>query len=127
MNPYWNNAAVWLLIAVLAVLNGFLREAILQPLLGTRLALPVSGVVLALIVLIVTFVCFRWLAGPYWLIGIQWVVMTLLFEFGFGHYVAGKSWPELLQTFNMLRGDLFVLVLLVSLIAPRLVAWLYTR
>ncbi|SFM70155.1 hypothetical protein SAMN04487963_3419 [Marinobacter zhejiangensis] len=127
MNPYWNNAAVWLLIAVLAVLNGFLREAILQPLLGARLALPVSGVALALIVLIVTFVCFRWLAGPYWLIGIQWVVMTLLFEFGFGHYVAGKSWPELLQTFNVLRGDLFVLVLLVSLIAPRLVAWLYTR
>jgi hypothetical protein len=48
--------------------------------------------------------------------------MTLLFEFLFGHYVASKSWQDLLQVFNVLKGDLFLVVLVVSLFAPCLAA-----
>lgn len=118
---------IWLLIAALAVVNGIFREQVLVPALGAKSALLVSGLMLALIVLLVTFACFRWLAEPYWRIGVLWLVMTLLFEFSFGHYVAGKSWPELLQVFNIFRGDLFLLVLLVTLAAPSLVGWFASR
>ena len=55
-------------------------------------------------------------------IGLQWVVMTLLFEFIFGHYVTGKSWSALFQVFNIMQGDLFILILLVTLISPYLAA-----
>ncbi len=50
------------------------------------------------------------------------MVMTLIFEFLFGHYVAGKSWSSILLVFNIMNGDLFVIVLVVSLITPLLVA-----
>lgn len=119
-------SAVWMLIAVLAVGNGVLRDTVVAPMVGRGIALPLSGIILSLIVIAATYVSFDFLAerspGGLWLVGIQWVVMTLLFEFTFGHFVAGKTWTELLQTFNVLKGDLFTLVLLVSLAAPFFVA-----
>lgn len=121
-NLFWKAAVIWLLIAVLAVLNGLVREQVLAPLFGPPLALPASGILLALIVLVVTFVSVRWLGRPYWCVGVQWLVMTLLFEFGFGHFVAEKSWPELMRTFDVSSGNLFLLALLVTLAAPSLMA-----
>ena len=44
--------------------------------------------------------------------GGAWVVLTILFEFGFGHYVAGDSWSELLENYDVTEGELWVLVLL---------------
>ena len=37
-------------------------------------------------------------------IGAAWVVLTVIFEFGFGHYVDGKSWSELLENYNLPAG-----------------------
>ena len=117
---------IWLVIAVLAIANGTLREFVLAPVIGHAWALPLSGISLSLIVLLVTHLAFSFLGAhtpaARWLVGVQWVLMTLLLEFGFGHYVAGKSWAELLRSLNVLTGDLFLLVLLVSLLAPSLVA-----
>ena len=45
-------------------------------------------------------------------IGAAWVVLSVLFEFGFGHYVDGDSWSELLQNYNLAKGNIWVLVLL---------------
>lgn len=124
--PLFRAAVIWLVIAALAVANGAIREGLLRPQLGIAVALPLSGISLALIVLLVSYFAINFLGGrsahAYWLIGVQWVVMTLALEFLFGHFVAGKSWPDLLQTFNLAKGDLFILVLLVSLTAPYLIA-----
>jgi len=117
---------IWSVIAILAIANGGLREYVLAPVLGARLALPVSGMILCAIVLVVTSCCFRLIAGyrkpTYLLIGLQWVLMTLMFEAVSGHWVAGKTWPQLLQVLNPAQGDLFVVVLAVSLISPLVVA-----
>jgi len=114
------------LIACLAVANGVLRENVMAPITGMGMALPLSGISLSLIVLVVSYFSLGFLgvrtAAIYWLIGLQWVVMTLAFEFLFGHFVVGKSWSTLLQTFNLAKGDLFLLVLLVSLVSPYLMA-----
>lgn len=115
-------AAVWLLIACLAVGNGLLREELLVPTLGVATALPISGLLLSLIVFAVTFICFGFLGRQntrgYLLIGCQWVIMTLAFEFLLGHYLARKSWTEIAATLNPSDGDLFLLVLIVSLLSP---------
>jgi hypothetical protein len=45
------------------------------------------------------------------LIGLFWVVLTLIFEFGFGRY-RGSSWPQLLEDYNLLKGPIWILILL---------------
>lgn len=124
--PLLRAALIWLVIAVFAVVNGVVRENILIPALGVSVALPLSGISLSLIVIVVTYLSIDFFtmrtAFGYWLIGVQWVVMTVAFEFLFGHYVAGKSWSALLQSFDVTTGDLMSLVLLTSLVSPYLIA-----
>jgi len=117
---------IWTIIAALAIANGALREQVLVPAIGARIALPVSGILLSVVVFLVTWCCYRLIAGrrklTYLLIGLQWVLMTLSFEFVSGHFVAGKPWPEIFRVFNLMQGDLFIVVLAVSLVSPLLVA-----
>lgn len=117
---------IWLIIALLAVVNGIFRETVLVSVVGQNIALPVSGMLLSVIVFIVTYLSFP-LFGKhnntaYFLIGLQWVFMTLIFEVFFGHYMMEKSWSEILQVFNIMKGNLFSIVLIVSLFSPLLVA-----
>lgn len=117
---------IWVIIAIFAVINGLFRESTLSPHFGESVALPASGITLSIIIFTIIYLSFK-LFGKneyrtYLYIGIQLVTMTLIFEFLFGHYVIGKSWSELLQVFNILKGDLFTIALLVSLFSPLLVA-----
>lgn len=114
-------ALIWLGIACLAVVNGLVRENLFVPQFGTGVALLLSGLLLALIIFLVTYLSFNFIHGNkprYFLVGLQWVFMTLAFEFLFGHFVAGKSWNELVQIFDITEGDLMLLVLLVTLLSP---------
>jgi hypothetical protein len=117
---------IWTIIAAFAIANGALRELVLAPAIGARIALLLSGILLCAIVFLVTWCCYRLIAGrrklTYLLIGLQWVLMTLSFEFVSGHFVAGKPWPEIFRVFNLMQGDLFIVVLAVSLVSPLLVA-----
>ena len=119
-------AIIWAIIAACAIANGAVREYVLAPAIGARTALPVSGILLSAIVLLVTWCCYRLIAGcqkpTYLFIGLQWVLMTLSLEFVFGYFVADKPWPEILRVFDFAQGDLFIVVLAVSLISPVLVA-----
>lgn len=119
-------AVIWLGIACLAVANGMVREYLFVPALGMKFALPLSGLTLSAVVFLlaylsVNFIGVRRKSGCF-AIGVQWVVMTLAFEFFFGYFVAGQSWVTLLQVFDVASGDLFVLVLLTSLLSPYAVA-----
>ena len=46
--------------------------------------------------------------------------MTILFEFLFGHFIAGHPWSHLFHDYNLLAGRLWVLVLLWTAITPYL-------
>jgi len=52
------------------------------------------------------------------LIGGFWLVMTILFEFVFGHYVMGHPWETLLTDYNLFKGKMWVLVLITTFLAP---------
>ena len=116
----------WLTLVVFAILNGAFRDKILAPLLGVNVALPISGITLSILVFLVSFFAIPYFgknpAATFIFIGIQWVIMTLLFEFLFAHFVVGKSWQALLQVFSVTKGDLFLLVLISSLFAPYITA-----
>ncbi len=119
-------ALIWFGIVCLAVLNGFVRENLIAPNFGMGVALPLSGILLSGAVFLVTYVSSGFIGArkplSCILVGTQWVVMTLAFDFLLGYIVAGKSWWELLQIFNIASGNLFALVLVVTFLSPWLVA-----
>jgi hypothetical protein len=119
--------ALWLIILVLAIGNGLLREAVLVPVLGRFVGLMTSGLVLSLLVLLVALLAAPWYgrleAGRYWLIGAGWLVLTVAFEFGMGRLIQHKPWQELLQAYTFSGGNIWPAVLLMVLVAPRLAAW----
>ena len=45
---------IWLVFVISAILNGVFREKVLVPAIGTSIALPLSGVILAALVFLVT-------------------------------------------------------------------------
>lgn len=113
---------IWVFIAFLAVANGVFRQKFMSPKLGDYAGHVISTVMLILIVLVVTFFFVRHLqtnsTKDLLTIGIFWVVLTVLFEFGFGHYVVGHPWSKLLADYNIFNGRLWCLVLLNNLLAP---------
>src|SRR5688572_22137119 len=102
-NIWLKALALWCGILVLAVLNGILREKALVPVMGSSGALVVSGVLLCACIFGVAFVAAPWYGPlPYsrWLqVGLFWVLLTVVFEFGLGRFVQHKSWPELLAAY----------------------------
>ena len=117
----------WLSLAALGVLNGIAREVVLAPRLGA-LALPASGFVLAILILIATLglrTIWPESAGP-WITGGTWLVLTVVFEFAIGR-LRGSSWTTLCRAYMCADGNLWPLVLLTILIAPWLADTLLGR
>ena len=116
---------IWVVILMLAMANGFLREFVLMPRLGTPAALVVSGMLLSALILGVTYLSLPWLqprgSAQYWLVGFGWLALTLVFEFSFGLW-QGKSWPVMLEAYTFKGGNIWPVVLAVTALAPYLAA-----
>ena len=53
-------------------------------------------------------------------VGLIWLVLTLAFEFLFGHYVAKHSWEKLFHDYNLFAGRVWVLIPIWITVAPYL-------
>ena len=113
---------VWLIIVIVAILNGILRDKVLFPLWGIHIALPLSGLLLCGWVLVITLLLISFIGkttgAGYIAIGALWFTLTLSFEFLFGYLVIGKSLSEIIQVFNLFEGNFFLLSLVTSALAP---------
>lgn len=120
---------VWCVLLVVAVANGGLREAVFVPRLGPGLAHQVSSLVGSAAIILVTVLALPWIAPPdtraAWQIGLLWILLVAAFEFLAGHYLFGHPWERLLADYNLLRGRLWILVLVSTLVAPRVAFWWY--
>lgn len=116
---------IWSGILVLAIANGMLRESFLIPALGAPSALVLSGLLLSAVILGVTYYSLPWLqvTSPTGLfaVGLEWLALTLVFEFSFGRW-QGKSWPELLEAYTFKDGNLWPVVLAITVLAPYITA-----
>jgi hypothetical protein len=117
---------IWLLIVVAAIINGLLRENLIAPVVGIEAALSISGITLSIVIFLFSLMSVPFIGSSetktYLCVGIYWGLLTLSFEFLFGHYVVGKSWVEIMQVFNIQKGDLFIVVLFVTAFSPWLSA-----
>ena len=115
----------WLLLAVVAVVNGIVRQYTYGKSMSELAAHQVSTLTAILATGAVVWGLNRfWPIGSTaeaWLIGACWLLMTVLFEFGFGHYVAGHSWTRLLADYNILQGRVWSLFLVWILVLPAVV------
>ena len=116
--------AAWLLMMLLAILNGAFREAFLTERFGELRAHQLSTLTLFLLLSVFVWILVRiWApesSGQAWRIGFIWLVMTLAFEFGFGHFLAGKPWSELLKDYEVMSGRIWVLIPAWVVVAPYL-------
>lgn len=115
-------AACWPGMALLAILNGAVREKLYGPHIPDLLAHQIST--LALMALLGFYV---WLltgffrigsAGQAAAIGGLWLALTVAFEFLFGHLAAGHSWNALIRDYNLARGRIWLLALTWTAVAP---------
>jgi hypothetical protein len=114
--------AVWLVLMLVAILNGAFREEVLNPRMGEATGHVVSTLLLCALIAAVSWISIVWLnpktPDHAAAVALLWVSLTVAFEFGFGHFVAGKSWSALLADYNVFRGRVWVLVLIVLVEAP---------
>jgi len=123
----------WIGGAVLGVLNGTVRESTYRARVGERRAEQLST--LSLVAALAAYFSIldrRWPipdASEAFRIGRTWVVLTVGFEFGFGHYLDPnrKSWSELAANYHLARGRLWPLVLAFMLVGPDAVRRLHRR
>jgi len=124
----WRALAIWLVILLFANLNGAFREALLIRPMGPVAGRALSTILLSAIVFLITWLTIRWIGpetpGQAIGIGALWLVLTLAFEFLVGHYLFRQPWPALLEDYDLSRGRIWVLALLVVLTAPWVTAYL---
>ncbi len=114
----------WFGMMVLAILNGGVRDGVYADHFGALAAHQISTA--ALLVLFV--ISFRVLTTKWplassrqaWAIGLIWLAMTLVFEFGMGRFVSGLPWSAMFHDYNLFAGRVWVVIPLWVLIGPYL-------
>jgi hypothetical protein len=120
-------AAIWFVLLAAAVTNGAVRVVWIIPRTGESAGHVISTLLLCAAIAALSWVTIRWI-GPdaraaALIVGLLWLVLTLAFEFGAGHYLFGTPWPALLADYDVRRGRIWPLVLVVTFLAPLLTAW----
>ncbi len=112
----------WFGIMILAIANGAMRNSIYKAWVGELRAHQISTLILMILMFLFTYLIRDWLHiytnQAAWQCGLLWFGMTILFEFGFGHWVVGKSFTKLLYDYNVFAGRVWLLILLFTLILP---------
>ncbi|MFB6091269.1 MAG: hypothetical protein ABEJ97_09450 [Halobellus sp.] len=119
---------LWVAMAVLAVANGALRELVLIPRIGDYPGHVLSTAILVTAILVVSGAFFATTTVEYapaelLAIGAGWTVLTVGFEFLVGH-LEGTPVSETLAQYDVLAGQVWVLVPLALLFSPLVFGWL---
>ncbi len=116
---------VWVGLVPVMIANGIARQSLYGSTMSELGAHQLSTLTGAVLLLGYTWLLFPWMEvdspRAAWVAGAVWLALTVAFEFGFGHYVAGHSWSRLLQDYDLLAGRVWVLFLALVLAAPRLI------
>lgn len=118
----WKYILLWFGLVILAILNGIFRQKVVLRHVSELTAHHISTVTFLLLMGI-----YIWIFALIWplvssgqalTIGGIWLLMTIIFEFVFGHYVMKHSWQKLLHDYNIFKGRLWIIILVWTLLAP---------
>lgn len=120
----WKYLLSWVPMVPIAIINALIREELLARYLSELHAHQVStftGVIL--------FGIYIWLLFRVWeigsgrraiTVGLVWLVLTVSFEFIFGHFVVGHPWSRLFSDYNISAGRVWVIIPIWITAAPYL-------
>lgn len=118
----WEYTLAWIPMIFIAVANGAIRQFGYGQWVSELAAHQIScATAIVLFFLYALFLSVRWpfaKSSQAWLTGLIWLVLTIAFEFVFGHFVAGHSLIRLLQDYNMAAGRLWSIVLIALFLMP---------
>ncbi len=116
---------VWLVISVAETIHGVARRALLEPFVGDFAARQIGVVTGSAIIMAIVFLFRHWIGATRVydcvVVGTTWVVLTLGFELFLGRVVLGLGWDRILSDYDIVRGGLMPLGLLVMFLAPLIV------
>ena len=115
-------AAVWAIMAVAMTANGIMRELLLKRMLNPGNADALSAILGIALIAVITSIGFRAIgdasAMALLTLSLALVAATVVFETVIGRVVDHKSWSELLAHYDLLRGELWPLVLVWLALTP---------
>ena len=122
MKKYIMAILIWIMIIPIAILNGGFREYILVK-LGV-LARPLSGIILSVCIFVVAYFLVPKIKNcvkrDYIIFGVIWFILTNLFDLVV--YVKdGGGFVDLINAYNFMTGNTWILVVLTTLFAPAVV------
>ena len=119
---FFRALAIWFGLLLAAVLNAVIRVMWLTPAFGDSAAHVISTILLSAVVAAAAWAAIVWLhphtANEALLIGDEWVLLTIAFEFLAGYYLFGTPWQTLLAQYDVSQGQPWELVLVTMLVAP---------
>ena len=119
---YLKSLGIWFILAISAIVVATFRVGILLPPFGEQTAHKIGTILYLTVQFIIIYLFVKKIkikeTKILLSIGIFWVVITVIFEFVFGHYVMGHPWQKLFADYNLFNGRLWVLVLLNNIFAP---------
>jgi len=112
----------WIGLVILAIINGAIREFLYQKHTGEHKGHQISTFTLLILITIYSFLIFNTWNIPSFTyaiyIGLIWLILTLAFEFGFGHFISKKSWNILFREYNIFKGRFWPLILIWTALLP---------
>lgn len=122
LSNLWKYLAAWLVMLLVSVANGAARDFTYGPHLG-ELAVHQISTASGILLLGAVIWAFDRLVPPASAreavsVGLFWAALTVAFEFLFFHFVGGHSWAALLANYNILKGRIWVFVVLWVAVAP---------
>jgi hypothetical protein len=124
--PWLRATLVWMLMMLVETGHGIIRTVFIAPAIGAQRADTLGVCIGSLLVLLIAWMCARWLAvrstPPQLVVGGSWVLLTLVFEVSLGRALH-LTWQQIFSNYNPAHGGYMVLGLAVMFIAP----WLVSR
>lgn len=122
MKKYIMAILIWIMIIPIAILNGGFREYVLVK-LGI-MARPLSGIILSVCIFAVAYFLVpkikKCVKRDYIIFGVIWFILTNLFDL-VSYIKGGGGFADLFQSYNILTGNTWLIVVLTALFAPTVV------
>ena len=116
----------WLMLMILAIVNVNAREKLFGPHKSNLSVQQLSTLLFSSAVFFVSFVLvglgdFTEPGNSFIFLGLIWLVLIISFEFITGHFTFSNAWKKLFADYSLLNGRIWLLVLINTLTAPRII------
>jgi len=125
-NFYLKSFFFWFILLLVAFFNAIIRETTYKPFLEPHIgtwAHQISSLTGIILFFIVIFLFLKKLKGNYskkdlLIIGIMWIILTLIFETIMNYFWRELSFEQIISTYYFWKGETWIFVLISLLVSP---------